>query len=299
MLINLILTILLLNPLSNIYVSDISFFDIGKAELEPAPIRTNLENIGVEVTADRYVAIDVNSGEVLLQKDSNLKQPIASITKLMTALVILEQEPDWQQSVTMIRTDETYGAYPHIYRGEEIKFIDLWKSALVASDNNAIVAMIRSLGFKQVEFVDLMNQKAKQIGMYQTSFADPTGLDEDNLSTALDVARLVHLTMQKNEIRESVLQGKYQFKILNNRKTRRIYNTDILVDSFLNKSQYGYELIGGKTGYLPEAGYCLAVEITNNQQPVVIVVLNSSTISERFQDVKVIADWVYSNYEWK
>ena len=222
MLLNIIITLLLLQPFSNIYSSDISFFDIkARAEHEP-PQRINIQNIGVEVAADRFVAIDINSGKVLLQKDSNIQQPIASITKLMTALVILDKQPDWQLEVEMQQSDETVGAYPHLYRGERVSFTDLWKAGLVTSDNNAIKAMIRGLGLGQAEFVDLMNERAEQMQMYNSRFADPTGLNEGNISTALDVSRLVHLAMQRNEIRESVLQSKYSFKILNNGKTRRL-----------------------------------------------------------------------------
>ncbi len=298
MLINLVLTILLLSPIGNMYYPDAHFYNVGQKADQAAPERINPENIGVKVTAKRFVAIDEASGKLLLQKDSNLRQPIASITKLMTSLVILDQAPDWQQLALLQQSDETVGAYPHIYRGEQVRFIDLWKSALVTSDNNSIMAMIRELGFSRGDFVALMNEKAQELEMFNTTFGDPTGLDENNISTALDVARLIHFAMQRNEIRESVLQGKYEFSILNNKKNRRILNTDILVDSFLNKKKYGYELLGGKTGFLPEAGYCLVAKISKDNRPVIIVVLDSAGMGERFQDVKAIADWVYSNYRW-
>ena len=299
MLINLFIILILLSPNANVYSADKPYFSVGENEQHEAPERINPENIGVKVSAERFVAIDVNSGKLLLQRDSNVPQAIASITKIMTALVILDQQPDWQQTVEMKKVDETVGAYPHLYRGEEVLFIDLWKAALVSSDNNAIMAMVRAMGYSRDEFVELMNEKAKELKMFNSRFADPTGLDENNLSTALDVSRLIHSAMKENEIRESVLQGKYEFPILNKKKNRKVYNTDILVDSFLNKAKYGYELVGGKTGYLPEAGYCLSVEINHDNHPIVIVVLNSDSIHTRFQDVKSIADWVYSNYSWE
>jgi len=299
MLLKIILTFLLLNGTGNVYFADRPFFNIEKINEVAAPERVNPENVGVEVAAKRFVAIDVSSGKLLLQKDSNLRQPIASITKLMTALVILDAKPEWEREVEMQKADETVGAFPHLYRGERVKFIDLWKSALVASDNNAIKAMIRGLGMSESEFVAKMNVRAEFLEMINSDFADPTGLSELNLSTAQDVARLIHFAMQKNEIRESVLQPSYSFRILNNNKLRKINNTDILLDSFLNDKRHGYELIGGKTGYLHEAGYCLGVEIENNQRAVVVVVLDSPNIGQRFQDVKVIADWVYSNYLWE
>lgn len=296
MLLNLVLTLLLVSPLSNVYFSNKHFFDVnGNAP----PARINQENIGVQVTAKRFAVFDVASGALLYQKDSNLRQPIASITKLMTALVVLGKKPDWQMMVKMASADETFGAYPHIYRGEEVRFIDLWKSALVSSDNNAIKAMTRALNLNETEFAALMNDKARALGMINTNFIDATGLSEKNLSTAADVAILVQAAMQKNEIRESVLQPQYEFPILNSNIKRKIYNTDILVKSFLNDKRYGYELIGGKTGYLDEAGYCLGVKISRDNHPIIIVVLDSATTAIRFQDVKAIADWVYSNYRWE
>jgi len=234
----------------------------------------------------------------LSQKNATEQQALASITKLMTALVILDEKPDWQKVIKFASSDETEGAFAHIYRGEEVLFIDAWKSALIASDNNSIMAMIRSLGFSNEEFVAKMNFKARNIGMEQSVFADPTGLSPQNRSTALDITRLVYTALKKNEIKESVSQGSYIFKILNSGKTRKITSTDILIDSFLNNARYGYNLIGGKTGYLPSAGYCLAVEVAQGDKSVLIVVLNSANITERFQDVKVIADWVFNNYLW-
>ena len=299
MLLKIILTLLLINGTGNVYFADRPFFNVETIDEAAAPERINPENVGVDVAAKRFVAIDVNSGKLLLQKDSNLRQPIASITKLMTALVILEMKPDWNLEVEMQKSDETTGAFPHLYRGERLKFVDLWKSALIASDNNAIRAMIRGMGMSEVDFVAKMNAKAVALDMANSDFADPTGLSELNLSTAQDVARLIHFAMQKNEIRESVLQPAYSFRILNNNKLRKINNTDILLGSFLNDKQHGYELIGGKTGYLQEAGYCLGVEIENNHRAVVIVALDSPNIGQRFQDVKVIADWVFTNYIWE
>ncbi len=289
---------LLINQSGNFFVESATFFPLtATINQEKAPEKINPDNVGVKITADKFFVVDVESGKVLLENNSNIRQPIASITKLMTAMVILDLRPDWKKVVTMLPVDETVGARPHLYRGEEIKFVDLWKAALISSDNNAIMAMVRSLGFTRAEFVELMNAKARELNLYNTIFADPTGLDIGNLSTAHDVAKLVHNALKYNEIRESVVSGKDEIEILN-KKNRTIYNTDILIDSFLNNKQYGYELIGGKTGFLPEAGYCLAVQVMNMNNQVMIVVLNSQTIETRFQDTKILADWVFTNYQW-
>ena len=157
MLISLLIILSLLNPVSTTYLADRAFFDVSGDVALTAPERINPENVGVKVSAERYVAIDVNSGKILLQKDVEDAQPIASITKLMTALVVLEQNPNWDQVVEMKKVDETYGAFAHIYRGEEVLFEHLWQAALVTSDNNSIMAMIRALGLTRAEFVEKMN----------------------------------------------------------------------------------------------------------------------------------------------
>jgi D-alanyl-D-alanine endopeptidase (penicillin-binding protein 7) len=252
----------------------------------------------VAISAGKAIVVDVASGAILFATKPTIAQPIASITKLMTALLVLDQKPNWKKTVEMAAPDETVGAAPHIYRGEQVTFYDLWKIALVASDNNAIMAMVRALGLTQKEFVELMNDKAHELGLVDTTFTDPTGLDEGNKSSAADVARLLHYALKQNGIREMVLQPDYEFKILNNNKKRKILNTDVLLSSFLNQSAYGYELFGGKTGYTIEAGYCLAVELAQNGHKIIIVVLDSDSLDNRFSDAKVLADWTFSVYKW-
>jgi serine-type D-Ala-D-Ala endopeptidase (penicillin-binding protein 7) len=303
MLLNILLSLMLISSTSGVYQIENAPFLVLNDKVDSAavkiPERVNPENIGVKITADKYLVLDVDSGKVLMEQNSNAKQSIASITKIMTAMVILDQKPNWKQKVTMIERDETVGAHPNVYRGEEATFENLWNAALVASDNNSIMAMVRALGFSRDEFVELMNKKADELRLYNSTFADPTGLNGENQSTATDVARLIYLSMKEDKIRDTVIQEKYSFKILNNKKTRKVVSTDILIDSFLNSERYGYELIGGKTGFLPEAGYCLSVEISHENKPVIIVVLNSADINARFQDTKVLADWVFNNFKWE
>lgn len=302
MFINILLSLLLINSTNGIYqIENEPFLHLNENSVyeENIPQRVNLENVGVKITADKYLVLDVDSGKVLMEQNSNIRQPIASITKMMTALVILDQAPDWDFRVTLLKADETVGAKPHIYRGETVSFLDLWKAGLISSDNNSIMAMVRSLGLDKDEFVDLMNNKAEELEMFNTTFDDPTGLSEKNLSTATDVARLIYYALQKEEIRQTVIEDVYSFSILNNTKIRNIETTDILINSFLNSEEYGYNLVGGKTGYLTEAGYCLSVEIEKNGHSVIFVVLNSEDINARFQDTKVLADWVFNNYKWK
>jgi D-alanyl-D-alanine endopeptidase (penicillin-binding protein 7) len=290
MLLKILISLLLIKSSAGVYlIQNEPFLELKRDKLEltaPTPKRTNDENI------------DVASGQVLIGQNASEVQPLASISKLMTALVILDQKPNWTRIVELMTADETVGATPHINRGEQVSFKDLWFTSLVGSDNNAIHAMIRSLGISEADFIDLLNKKASDLGLLNTHFEDPTGLSEQNVSTATDVAKLIYYSMKRNEIREAVLKESDEIEIINKSKGRRVINTDILLGSFLNDDSYGYELLGGKTGFIPAAGYCLGVEVKHNEHAVIFVVLHSATIGSRFQDVKVLADWVFMNYKW-
>ncbi len=275
------------------------YFSISGIDKQVAPNKVDEKNLGVIVSAEKFIAIDVRSGKVLLQKDPDKKQPIASLTKLLTALVIADLENiEWNKRVELIEQDETVGAMPHLYRGEEVSFEDLFYSALVSSDNNSIIAMIRSLGISRSEFIEMMNNKAQDLEMFDSVFDDPTGLSKQNISTAYDVAKLVYSAMKNDKIAEAVLSKSHTIFFAEKNKKRILRNTDILLNSFLNNENYGYDFLGGKTGFIPEAGYCLGVKISKNGYPVVIIVLDSESIESRFNDVKVIADWVFENYNW-
>ncbi|EKD22969.1 MAG: hypothetical protein ACD_83C00143G0003, partial [uncultured bacterium] len=137
MLTNLFLILLFLNPFSSAYPTDRDFFKVAQISSIAPPSRINIENVGVEVTAEKYVAIDVASGKILIQKNVDAVQSVASITKLMTALVVLDNVKNWEQTVEMQASDETVGAFAHIYRGEKVSFDDLWQAALISSDNNS------------------------------------------------------------------------------------------------------------------------------------------------------------------
>lgn len=246
--------------------------------------------MGVETSATSSLAIDLSSDRIIFAKNIYQKRPVASLTKLMTALVFLENRPDWDEWVEMNGEEEVGGARLKIESGEIVKVEDLFKASLVASTNNGVMGLVKSTGLSEKEFVDLMNKKAKAFGMRQTSFAEPTGMSTDNVSTAYDISILVKQAFAKQEIVEAVKLPSYDFATKNNRSIR-VYNTDILLDSFLNKGSY--QIIGAKTGFINEAGYCLATRMTKGGHEIVTVVLNSETIEDRFSDTKALAYWTF------
>ncbi|MFA5188631.1 MAG: serine hydrolase [Patescibacteria group bacterium] len=275
------------------------FLNLGQSQnfaidQQKAPQRIYTDYLDVKTTAESIVAVDVKSGKILYQKNSDEIRPIASITKLMTALVFLDHNPGWTKETFTIPSDLRYGSTPHLKDGEIITVKDLFYTALVASDNTAIIALTRIAGFNEDQFVQKMNEKAKSLGLAETQFADPSGLDPNNQSSAKDVAKLLNYALQNEELKKVTTTEAYEFQAMTKVKSRtvKLYNTDRLVHSYL-------DIVGGKTGSLNEAGYCLAVKIKGaSEQEILIVVLGSKTDGDRFQDVKAVYDWVFSNYKW-
>ena len=286
-------------PLINTQVIDVgNFAESGRVNLvktsllRDAPYRLNNYSLGMKVTAPSALIVDKKSGAVLWQKNPEEKRPLASITKLMTALVFLEHQPTAETEITIQPSDNRGGGRVYVFPGETIKVQDLFNASLVASLNNGIMALVRSTGLKEEEFVAAMNQKARDLGMADTVFIEPTGLDPVNISTASDIIKLMKAAFAQPEIVFATTQAEYSFSVINAARHYTLKNTDKLLDSYL-------QIKAGKTGYLDEAGYCLAAEIIGPQgQEILVVVLGSATESDRFQDLKALAQWAFDNYHW-
>jgi len=301
MLANIFISLILIPQLWTAQFNFDGFLNLGQnqnpSELEQkAPQRIYTDYLDVNTTAQSIVAVDVQSGKILYQKNPEEIRSIASITKLMTALVFLDKNPGWQKEFYTIAADRRSGNVIYLNTGEILTIKNLFYTALVASDNDAIMALVRATGMTEEQFVEQMNFKAKEIGLINTSFADPTGLKSENKASAADIAKLLNFALQNEEIKKATSTESYEFEVFDKvkNKTRLIHlkNTDHLLGGYLN-------VIGGKTGYLEEAGYCLAVKLKGEtNQEIIIVVLGSASIYDRFQDVKAVADWIFSNYKW-
>ncbi len=258
-----------------------------------------VESVGVRLQAKRALAIDLNSGAILYEKLSHEPQPIASITKLMTAMVVLDLGLDAEKIVQMLPSDERVGAFTNVYRYENILTKDLLAASLIPSDNNATVALARSTGLSDAEFAAAMNQKAKDLGMADSTFVEPTGLDEGNQASAYDVAKLVYSALQYPQIAALTTQDKYSFTVQGSGRAVNLSSTDYLLSNQLFTNGE-YKILGGKTGFIDEAGYCFAVAMENQAgQKVLGVILGSQSIDSRFQDMKALWHWVLNNYNWQ
>jgi len=261
------------------------------AAVKEAPQRDYSKlSAGVEITASSAAVIDFATGNYLYAKDIDKQLPIASITKLMTAFVFLDNNPGWQTLVTLSAADEVYRA-KYIYRGEQVTVKDLFYTSLVGSDNNAARSLVRASGLSQKDFVAAMTLKATELGMANTVFVDPTGLSPDNVSTVEDLMILATTVFKRPDILAATSLGEYYLAIINTGSRRRVPSTNKLLDSFLTVE-------AGKTGFIDESGYNLVSKIRDNSHSIIVIVLGSAEEIDRFQESKALAWWVFNNYIW-
>lgn len=268
----------------------------GNAPTQPGPVKKDPNRLGVVTTAAAAYVADWNTGTVLYEKNADTPQPIASITKLMTALVVLGSNPDWGKQIEVLPNDEPPGGAAYLIPGEVVTVRDLFNLSLVASSNGATVALARSTGLSPEDFAKRMNETAASIGMTDSSFVEPVGLNSDDSASARDVSRLVRAALSHPEIHDAVVQKEYHLTTKSGSQ-RTVRSTDELLGSFLDKPPYAF--LGGKTGYIQEAGYCFGAAAQNAQgNGVVAVVLGADTKELRFKEVKSLMYWAFDAYSW-
>lgn len=265
------------------------------SENKPALPHTLEGAAGFNLPSVAGAVMDAHSSNVFFEKNSTQIRSIASLTKLMTALVFLEYNPGWEKIYQIKAEDKREGGKIYLFTGEKIKIRNLFYSSLVTSDNVATLALAKSTGMTEEEFVKKMNKKAKLLGLENTSFKDPIGLSDANVSTAKEIAKFAREALENKEISDATLIKKYEFNTEEGRK-KIIYNTDDLLDIF---PQNGVKILGGKTGHTEAAGYCFVGRfIDHNNNEIISVVLGGDTNSSRFTETHDLVEWVYKNYQW-
>lgn len=263
---------------------------------EPSgPHKIDPASLGVKLTAPSAALIDTRSGEVLFSQGDDRIVPIASVTKLMTAIVLLDMKPDWSKPVAIESGDNALAGIQYLRVGDWLTTDDMFDVMLVGSANNAAMALSRSLGMTRETFVAKMNSKARELGLFHTSFIDPTGYGPENLSTSLDVARLAYVALERPEIREALTRKEFVARTEAGTE-RRVPATNELLSSFLNEGDFA--IVGGKTGYTEEAGYTLVLRATKGEADVIAVTLGSATSDDRFQDAKSLLFWGFKTFQW-
>lgn len=238
------------------------------------------ENRRQEFKADSALLYDSHNGTIVFEQNGFERRPIASITKLMTAMVALEEGIDWEQEVTIKPEEYVQGGTLRLHPGESARMRDLWAASLLGSANNATLAYVRSLGVPEEEFVRRMNRKAIEMGLEQTTFVDVTGLDPGNVSTAYEVARLTAEAFDRYEkIAEYTAMTEYSMTALGSGREHVIRNTNKLLKD-------DWSVTGSKTGFLYEAGYCLVVQGAGAVNDRVAVILGSESGPGHFLETR-------------
>lgn len=247
-----------------------------------------------KLTADKVLVIDPESKQVILERKSKEKHPLASLTKLMTALVLRAHGLDLEKEATVLFEDEVGGARLRVANGTLLTMRDVFYGMIVGSANNASHALARMTGVSSSSFIQEMNTRASALGLSSTTFADTSGLDLGNVSTAHDIAALALNAFDDPVIRSAATTAHYPLVVEG--QTRQMKNTNGL----LTDPHNGLYVLGGKTGYLVESKWNLAVKMMDSRKhPLLIVTLGSASNGDAFKDSARIGRWVWSHYEWK
>lgn len=267
-----------------------------KSEIIKPPIKKNPNNLGIATTGKSVFVADVASGGILYAKAPHEQRSIASLTKLMTAIVALENESNLKQEMTFQDSDFDHQGEAVFQSGDTLTRGEVLRAMLVGSVNAAANMLARTSHLTREDFVQRMNEKARDLHLNSMKFADPSGLNSQNKSNAADIAALATLALNNQEIRKAMTEPEVSVTT----KAGKAYNiksTNLLLSSFLNKDPY--KIVGAKTGSLPEAGYCLA-QVTKDKQghEIVAVLLGSDNHFSRYNDVKALTSWAFDSYQW-
>jgi D-alanyl-D-alanine carboxypeptidase (penicillin-binding protein 5/6) len=258
--------------------------------LENAPI---LDNVPIQINAKSAVLMCQNTGEFIFEMDSHTKRPIASITKIMTMLLVMEALEQGKVSLDDVVVASEHassigGTQVYLAPGEEFTLHDMLKAVAIHSANDASVAIAEHIAGSEGVFVALMNEKAKELGMINTNFLDCSGLtDEGHYSTAHDIALMTRelavkypLIFEYTTIRHDTFRN----------GTFGLDNTNHLIGRYRG-------MTGMKTGMTNASGYCLSATASRDGLELISVVLGSETNNIRFQETAKILDYGFSNFE--
>lgn len=260
------------------------------------PLKKDQAVCNVKLTAAAAVLMDDKTDTILFEKNADVIRPLASVSKLMSALVLLDLNPDWKKVVEI--TPDIYDNNSHFVNiGEKFTMGDLWSVALIGSSNSAINALVSGSGVKKEEFVKMMNEKAKELRLRSLRFVEPTGIDERNVGSARDVARMLKYALMSDKIFSTLQTPEYYAQPLG-QKPRRIWTTDWLLTKWV-PNKFGDLTIAGKTGYIESSKYNFAVRIENGgRRAIRTVVLGADTYEARFSEARDLAVWAFDHYAW-
>jgi serine-type D-Ala-D-Ala endopeptidase (penicillin-binding protein 7) len=239
-----------------------------------------------DVRAAAAIIYDPNTNQVLWEENAETQRSIASITKVMTATVFLEDNPDLSRVVQVERRDVYRASTSYLRSRDQLALGELLHLMLIASDNAAARVLARVSPYGSEGFVRRMNEKARELGLESTSYADPSGLLSDNVSSAYDMARLI--TVASRDERISAIMRMSEYKVHTTRRTIPVRSTNHLL------GRDDVEVRAGKTGFISKSGYCLAtlLRLRQTDQQVAVVVLGARSNAARFLEAQNLFVWL-------
>lgn len=272
----------------------------GPEEGDGVPERVDWTEIESQIGSTAYVVMDRSTGKILTVKNENRVWPIASLTKLMTANVVLDYEVPMTQVADVLNTDNVGGARLWVEDGTEFTVEDLYYATLVASANNAANALSRTTGLSSSAFLEAMNERAQEMNLIHTEYVDPTGIELGNVSTAREMARVARDVFARDEIRRFTTTAVRYIDVLTDGSEKKMTNTNWM----LWKPEYDDVYVtGGKTGYLIESGWNLALTLRSSahdtDRELLIVLFGAESRADSFIDANALADWAWDVHEWE
>jgi len=266
-----------------------------KAAVQAAALRDAIEprfkldeagNVVPDVRAEAAIIYNPETGKVLWESNSTERRSIASITKVMTAVVFLENNPDLDREVVVERADVRNASTTYLRAGYSLTTADLLHLLLIGSDNAAARVLARVSPQGSDGFIARMNSKAKELGLESTTYADPSGLLADNESTAYDLAKLMTYVSGDDRI-ASIMRTPY-YTVNAGRHQIMIHSTNQLV------MKGDVDVEAGKTGFISKAGYCLAtlLRLPQGGPEVAVVVLGARSNPGRFWETRHLFNWI-------
>jgi D-alanyl-D-alanine endopeptidase (penicillin-binding protein 7) len=239
-----------------------------------------------DVRAAAALIYNPQTGEVLFDENGQAQRSIASITKVMTAVVFLADDPDFSREAKVVLSDVRNASTTYLRSGDRLTVDGLLHLLLIGSDNAAARTLARISPYGSEGFIERMNEKAAELGLTSTHYADPSGLLSENVSSAYDMARLI--AHASSDVRVSSIMQKAEDTVKTARRPIRVRSTNHLLRSG------EYDIRAGKTGYIRAAGYCLVtlVRLPETAEQLAVVVLGARSNSGRFAETQNLFNWL-------
>ncbi len=259
---------------------------LGQAATQPKSLAASTA-APPRVDSNAVLILNAGNGQTLYNKNSQQRLPIASITKLMTAMVILDAGLPMDARITVTRqeVDTLKKTSSRMAVGTTATRREMLLLALMSSENRAAAALARTYPGGKAAFIRAMNNKARQLGMTRSRFHDATGLDPRNVASASDLAKMVQAAYRYSQIRQFTTTNEYHIRTANGRQLQ-YRNSNALV------REGKWEIDLSKTGYIREAGRCLVMMTRVRNQRLIMVLLDARGSATRLQDARKLKNWV-------